>query len=111
MKLKTGDKVVIIAGKNKGSQGKIIKVLKNEQKVVVEGLNIMKKHLKPNANNQSGSIIQKEAPIHISNVMLIDPKTNKRTRTKVATEIKEKEVKKETKTSKPRKTKSKEKQD
>jgi large subunit ribosomal protein L24 len=80
MNLKTGDKVIIIAGKNKGNTGKISKILKRENKVIVEGANIIKKHLKPDANNQSGGIVEQEAPIHISNVMLIDPKNNKRTR-------------------------------
>jgi large subunit ribosomal protein L24 len=80
MNLKTGDKVIIIAGRDKGKTGKINKILRNEQRVIVEGVNMVKKHLKPDANNQSGSIIDKEAPIHISNIMLIDPKTNSKTR-------------------------------
>lgn len=80
MKLKVGDKVIIIAGKNKGKTGKITKILRNKDKVIIEGINMVKKHLKPDANNQTGSIIEREAPIHISNVMLVDPKTGKRTR-------------------------------
>ncbi len=79
MKLKTGDKVVVIAGKSKGKEGTIISVLKDEDKVVVEGVNMVKKHIKPNGQ-QSGSIVEKEAPIHISNVMIVDPKTKKATR-------------------------------
>ena len=79
MKLKTGDKVVVIAGKSKGKEGTIISVLKDENKVVVEGANMVKKHIKPNGQ-QSGSIVEKEAPIHASNVMIIDPKTKKPTR-------------------------------
>ena len=79
MKLKTGDKVVVIAGKSKGKEGTIISVLKNENKVVVEGANMIKKHIKPNGQ-QSGSIVEKEAPIHASNVMILDPKTKKPTR-------------------------------
>ena len=79
MNLKTGDKVVIIAGKDKGKEGKITKTLRNENKVIVEGVNIVKKHVKPNGQNE-GSIIEMEAPIHASNVMIIDPKTKKRTR-------------------------------
>ena len=78
MKLKTGDKVVVIAGKSKGKEGTIISVLKDENKVVVEGANMVKKHIKPNGQ-QSGSIVEKEAPIHASNVMIIDPKTKKPT--------------------------------
>lgn len=79
MKLKTGDKVVVIAGKDKGKEGKIIKVLRKENKVIVENVNMIKKHLKPNGQN-AGSIVEMEAPIHASNVMIIDPKTKKRTR-------------------------------
>ena len=87
MNLKVGDKVVVIAGKDKGKEGKIIKTLKNDNKVVVEGINIVTKHVKPNAQNENGGIIKVEAPIHASNVMLIDPKTKKRTR--IAHEIDE----------------------
>ena len=79
MKLKTGDKVVVITGKNKGKEGKITKVLKNENRVVVEGVNLAKKHVKPNGQS-AGSIVEMEMPIHASNVMIVDPKTNKRTR-------------------------------
>ena len=79
MNFKTGDKVVVIAGKDKGKEGKIIKILRKENRVVVEGVNIHKKHLKPNGQKE-GSIVDRETPIHASNVMLIDPKTNKPTR-------------------------------
>ena len=79
MKLKTGDKVVVIAGKSKGKEGTIISVLKDENKVVVEGVNMVKKHLKPNGQ-ESGSIVEREAPIDASNVMILDPKTKKPTR-------------------------------
>ena len=90
MNLKTGDKVVVIAGKDKGKIGKITKTLKNENKVVVEGVNIVKKHVKPNGQN-NGSIISMEASIHASNVMILDPKTDKRTRVGHTT-IKDKKV-------------------
>ena len=80
MKLKTGDKVMVIAGANKGKEGKIISVLGD--KVVVEGINVRKKHLKPKYNGGNGEIREDEAPIHISNVMLIDPKTKKPSRIK-----------------------------
>lgn len=79
MNLKTGDKVVVIAGKDRGKEGTITKVLKEENRVIVEGVNVVKKHVKPNGQT-AGSIIDKEAPIHASNVMIIDPKTKKRTR-------------------------------
>ena len=78
MKLKTGDKVRVIAGSNKGKEGKITKIL--EERVVVEGVNLRKKHLKPKDNNGNGEIVEIEAPIHVSNVMIIDPKTKKPTR-------------------------------
>ena len=79
MNFKTGDKVVVIAGKDKGKEGKIIKVLKRDNRVVVEGVNIVKKHLKGNGQ-QAGSISEVESAIHASNVMIIDPKTKKPTR-------------------------------
>ena len=79
MKLKTGDKVVVIAGKDKGTEGNITKVLKNENKVVVEGINVAKKHVKPNGQT-AGSIIDMELPIDASNVMILDPKTKKPSR-------------------------------
>jgi large subunit ribosomal protein L24 len=112
MKFKTGDKVVAIAGKDKGNTGRISKVLKKSNKVIVEGINLVKKHIKPNANNQTGGIVSMEAPIHASNVMFIDEKTNKRSRKRVVTETKEakKTVKKEVKETKkeaPKKAKTK----
>lgn len=79
MKLKTGDKVVVIAGKDKGKEGTITKTLKDLNKVVVEGVNVAKKHVKPNGQ-QAGSIQEVEMPIHASNVMVVDPKTKKGTR-------------------------------
>ena len=79
MNFKVGDKVVVIAGSSKGKEGKITKVLRNENKVIVEGCNIIKKHKKP-TQNETGGILEIEAPIHASNVMIIDPKTKKRTR-------------------------------
>lgn len=87
MNIKVGDKVVVIAGKDKGKEGKIIKTLKNDNKVVVEGINMVTKHVKPSAQNENGGIIKVEAPIHASNVMILDPKTKKRTR--IAHEIDE----------------------
>ena len=80
MNFKTGDKVNVIAGKDKGKSGKILHILKNEDKVVVEGINMVKKHQKPNAANQTGGIIERENPIHISNIMIADLKTGKSTR-------------------------------
>ena len=80
MKIKVGDNVKVLAGKDKGKEGKVIKTLKKDNKVVVEGINMVKKHVKPRGMNEVGSIVDVEAPIHASNVMLIDPKTKKRTR-------------------------------
>ena len=84
MKVKVGDTVKIIAGADKGKEGKIIRTLKSEQRVVVEGVNIVKKHSKPRTTNESGGIFEIEAPIHVSNV-------------KVITEAEAKEIKKEAK--------------
>ena len=90
MKLKTGDKVVVVSGSNKGKEGKITKILDN--KVIVEGVNIVKKHLKPKNNNDTGEIIEMEAPIHVSNVMLSDPKTKKPTKVKIEKDSKGKKI-------------------
>ena len=79
MNFKVGDKVVVIAGSSKGKEGKITKVLRSENRVIVEGCNIIKKHNKGNAQ-QTGGILEVEAPIHASNVMILDPKTKKPTR-------------------------------
>ena len=79
MNFKVGDEVVVIAGSDKGKTGKIVKTLKNENKVVVEGVHMVKKHQKP-TGQETGGIIEVAAPINASNVMIIDPKTKKRTR-------------------------------
>ena len=79
MNFKVGDEVVVITGSDKGKTGKILKTLKSENKVVVEGVRVVKKHQKPTGMAEGG-IIEKEAPIAASNVMIIDPKTKKRTR-------------------------------
>ncbi len=71
---------MVIAGKDKGKVGKVLKVLPEKDRVVVEGVRIVKKHLKPTASNPEGGVVEREAPIHISNVMLVDPKTGKPTR-------------------------------
>ena len=79
MNFKVGDEVVVIAGSDKGKTGKIVKTLKNENKVIVEGVHVVKKHQKPNGQ-ETGGILEVAAPINASNVMIIDPKTKKRTR-------------------------------
>ncbi len=79
MKIRTGDNVVVIAGKNKGKTGKVMRVLAKTEKVVIEGVNMVKRHVRKN-RERAGQIIEFEAPIHVSNVMLVDPKSKKRTR-------------------------------
>ncbi len=80
MKIKKGDKVKIIAGKDKGKEGKVLQVMPDKEKVVVEGLNLLIKHVKPRRAGEKGQRIQFPAPFHISNVMLVCPKCNKPTR-------------------------------
>ena len=78
--IKKGDMVQVIAGDNKGKQGKVLKVEVSKQRAIVEGVNICKKATKPNAQNPQGGIIEKEAPIHVSNLMVLDPKSGKPTK-------------------------------
>ena len=80
LKIKSGDTVVVTAGDHKGSEGKVMKVLIEKNKAIVEGVNLVSKHEKPSANNPQGGITKKEAPIHISNLSLVDPKNGKPTR-------------------------------
>ena len=71
LKIKTGDTVRVIAGDHKGSEGKILKLFSDNDKAIVEGVNVVKRHTKPNAQNPQGGIVEKEAPIHISNLSLL----------------------------------------
>jgi large subunit ribosomal protein L24 len=80
MKIHKNDNVMIITGNDRGKSGKVLKVYPSELKIIVEGINIRKRHTKPSQKNPQGGILEKEAPIHVSNVMLIDPKSNKPTR-------------------------------
>ena len=80
MHVKKGDKVVVISGKDKGKQGTILEAYPKKDRVLVEGVNIVKKHSKPSQVNPQGGIISREAAIHVSNVMPLDPKTGKPTR-------------------------------
>lgn len=82
-KLKKGDLVEVIAGKDKGKQGKVIQLLTAKSRVLVEGVNRVKRHTKPSQTNPQGGILEKEAGIHSSNVMLVDPKTSKGARVKI----------------------------
>ena len=78
--IKKGDTVCVIAGDNKGQQGKVLKVEVSKQRAIVEGANLVKKATKPNAKNPQGGIVEQEAPIHISNLQVLDPQSGKPTR-------------------------------
>jgi len=80
LKIKTGDIVRVIAGDHKGEEGKVVKVDREKNKAIVEGVNMVSKHTKPSAKSPQGGIVKKEAPIQISNISLIDPKTKEATR-------------------------------
>jgi large subunit ribosomal protein L24 len=80
IKIKKDDTVVVLAGTSKGKEGKVIKVIPATNRVIVEGVNMISKHTKPNAANPQGGIIKQEATINISNIMLIDPKSGKPTK-------------------------------
>lgn len=86
MKIKKGDKVQVITGAYKGTVAEVLKVLPKEDKVIVEGVNIAKKHLKPTQANPDGGIVEKEMPIHVSNVMVYDEKAKKASRVGYAVE-------------------------
>ncbi len=79
-KIKRGDRVVVIAGKDRGKRGIVRKVDRKHERVIVEGVNIVKRHQRARAVGQQSQIVEREAPIHISNVMLIDPNTDQPTR-------------------------------
>jgi large subunit ribosomal protein L24 len=80
IKIKKGDLVKVIAGDSKGSEGKILEIILDKGRAIVEGANMVSKHTKPNAAKPNGGIVKQEAAIHISNLMLIDPKSGKPTR-------------------------------
>lgn len=80
MFVKSGDKVKVITGKDKGKEGTVLTALPKQDKVIVEGINIVKKHTRPTGMGQEGGIVETEAPLHVSNVQLIDPKTGEPTR-------------------------------
>jgi len=82
-RIRKGDRVVCISGKDKGKSGIVMEVHPREQRVLVEGLNIVKRHTKPRPPNEPGGVIEKPAPIHLSNVALIDPKENRPTRVRI----------------------------
>ena len=78
--IKKGDTVVVLSGESKGHKGKVLEVLVEKQRAIVEGANMVSKHTKPNADHPQGGIIKQEAPIHISNLMIVDPSSDKPTR-------------------------------
>lgn len=80
MKIHTGDKVVVISGKDRGKSGKVIRSLPQKEKVIVEGVNVVKRHERPKKSNQKGQIVDRAMPIHVSNVALVDQKSGKSTR-------------------------------
>ncbi len=80
MKIRKNDNVMVISGNDKGKSGRVLKVFPSDSKVIIEGINLRKRHTKPNQKNPQGGILEKEAPIHISNVMFVDPKSNQPTR-------------------------------
>ena len=100
MKVKVGDTVKIIAGKDKGKEGKVIKTYKKLDKVVVEGLNIVKKHSKPTTNQDKGGIFDVEAPIHVSNVKVITNNKEEKAKVKEVKTSEKKVTKKKTSTKK-----------
>lgn len=84
-RVRKGDQVVVIAGKDKGQRGSVLRVLSETDRVLVEGVNIVTKHIKPTRRNQRGGLEKREAPIHLSNVMLADPTTGEPTRIRFKT--------------------------
>ncbi|HZW38914.1 MAG: 50S ribosomal protein L24 [Syntrophothermus sp.] len=80
MKIHKNDKVMVITGNDKGKTGKVLKVFPKTSKIIIEGINLRKRHTKPNQRTPQGGILEKEAPINASNVMLLDPKSNEPTR-------------------------------
>lgn len=84
--IKKDDQVIVLAGSDKGRSGKVLKVLVDKERVLVEGINMVSKSTKPSAANPQGGIVKQEAPIHVSNVSLIDPKSGKATRIKIERE-------------------------
>jgi large subunit ribosomal protein L24 len=87
-RLRTGDTVIVISGKDKGKTGKLVAVMADSEKVVVEGINVRKRHTKPSAKNQEGGIFEKAMPMHACKVMPVDPKTGKGTRVSFKTDDK-----------------------
>lgn len=86
MRLKQDDRVIVISGRDKGRQGRVLKVLREEERVIVEGINVVRRHTRPTPQNPEGGIIEKELPVHASNVMLWDEEAGARTRVRFETD-------------------------
>ncbi len=80
MKLRKGDEVMVVSGEDRGKRGKILRVLRDKNRVVVEGVSFIRRHTRPSQSNPQGGIVEREAPIHASNVMVVDPKSGRPTR-------------------------------
>lgn len=78
--IKKGDTVIVITGESKGQKGRVLEVIREKERAIVEGVNMVSKHTKPNAKAPQGGILKKEAPVHVSNLMLVDPASGKPTR-------------------------------
>lgn len=80
LRIKKGDTAIVLTGRNNGKSGRVLSVMPSKEKVIVEGLNIVKRHMKPSKKYAQGGIIERESPLHISNIMLMCPKCNKPTK-------------------------------
>lgn len=96
MKVKVGDKVKVLTGKDKGKEGRVLFTLKNKDRVVVEGINVVKKHMKPSRTNETGGILETENPIHVSNVKVIESGVKEKTSKKEEKPVEKKETAKKT---------------
>lgn len=92
MKIRKDDNVIVISGKDRGKTGKVLKAMPKENKVLIAGVNVLKRHERPRKSGSKGQIIDKPMPVHVSNVMIVDPKDGKRTRVGVKVEANKKKV-------------------
>lgn len=83
MKIRKGDQVEVISGVYTGQRGKVLRVWQKNNRALVEGVNTVKRHTRPSPNNQQGGIVEKDAPVHASNLMIVDPQTDERTRVRI----------------------------
>ncbi len=83
MRIRKGDQVEVISGVYAGQRGRVLHVWPKNERVLVEGVNMVMRHTRPNPNNQQGGIVEKEAPLHVSNLMIVDPQTDARTRVRI----------------------------